>query len=211
MNNILTDLNDESSRPWFDAVNVSGEDCPPYACIRFLPINDDGVLTFSKPAASNVTAGLAFNRGATVANGEIGRFHRTLPGLAAIQPGDGSGSGSLHIGSGADHDETTWGPVAGSWYLSPNGFGYRALSGYLCPDPSSPDCVQAILVIDDDGKGNTNDDGSGGSGGSGSGEAPCDGGPEVNFCLPDGSSVTACLISPASPIKVIDSSGNRLG
>lgn len=211
--------NDESQRYWRRCKNVSGEIIPAHAVVRIKKYVADGnYYEIEQVKRSNSTIGIGFTNAVTIEIDETGEFTREMPALAAVSVGDAAGSSGsgpeFGIGTGSDHDETTWGTVAGSWYISPSGFGLRALSGYLCPDSNSGDCLQAIMVIEDDGMGGRDDDegsdGSSGSGGSGSGATTCPPGTiRVTLCDDEGNPMDpACLSTPNGQLIVTDFDGN---
>ena len=96
--------------------NASGTDAPPYAVLQITgaaAVSADEVYTVTQPNGAT-KAKYLLNGPQAIAAGGYGAATDVYPATAA-------GTGAT---SGAE-----WGPVAGSWTLSPNGKGFLILGG----------------------------------------------------------------------------------
>jgi hypothetical protein len=116
---------------WLPAVNVSGDDIPPFGVVRLVKFNADGQFEVGYPNKHSYPYGLAFNGPTTMAKGETGKVTIEMPYWARYDS-----TVKLAVG-----DEC--GPVINSFSLSASKDGFRALSA---PTDFKLDAVMVTIL-----------------------------------------------------------------
>jgi hypothetical protein len=125
---------------WLPALNISGDDIPPFGVVRLVSINDDGQFEVDYPDKANYPYGLAFNGPTTIPSGGAGSVTTDTPFWAHY---DAEGIN----GNSADSSDDT--PVAGDiWGPTPNSFALiNSASGFRVLSSVDPFDLSACMVV----------------------------------------------------------------